>query len=292
MLAKRAASDKRAVAAFQFAVAKWQRLACVTDSMRSLNCSFVLLFGLVLTAAAQKPRASVAQSPGPMSVAQARPQFRPAVLGTGPDSLVNRINVDDLLSKGQKNGAIQFCAIVAPTGEATSASTYHPMPNCEALKAEVEKRLDGVKFTPPIYNHQPVGVFLFGTVVFTADAKPHLRIFLNQDPKELKEGKDFIAPQPVVGADSKFTGLHLPPEIPIAVTGLVEIALRTDAKGALQDIQITGEEPPLLGFRDAALSDLAEAKFIPAFRSGDPSDSESILSLCYKTVVMEGDEGQ
>ncbi|MDQ6913281.1 MAG: hypothetical protein M3128_10455 [Verrucomicrobiota bacterium] len=260
--------------------------------MRSLTCWLALLLGLALTAAAQKPRASVAQSPKPMSVAQARPQFRPAVLGTGPDSLVNRINVDDLLSKGQKSGAIQFCAVVAPTGEATSAWTYHSMPNCEALNAEVEKRLDGVKFTPPIYNHQPVGVYLFGTVVFTADVKPHLHIFLNQDPRELKDGHDFIAPQPVMGADSKFTGLHFPPEIPVAVTGLAEIALRIDAKGTLQDMQVTGEDPPLLGFRDAALNDLAAAKFIPAFRSGDPSDSESILSFCYKAVVMEGGEGE
>ncbi|MGZ4967068.1 MAG: hypothetical protein ACXV8A_08145 [Chthoniobacterales bacterium] len=243
--------------------------------MRSLTSSLILLLGLVLSAAAQGPR----------------PQFRPAVLGSGKDALINRIDVADLLIKGQKDGAVQFCAVVAPTGEATSAWTYHAMPNSDALKAEVEKRLDGVKFTPAIYEHQPVRVFLFGTVMFSADAKPHLHIFLNQDPKELQEGNDFIGPQPVIGGDSKFSGLHLPPEIPVAVTGVVEIVLKVDAKGTLQDMRITGEDPPLLGFREAVTSDLAGAKFIPAFRSGDPSESESVLSLCYKPVVMEGDQG-
>ena len=227
----------------------------------------------------------------PVAAQSARPQFRPAVLVTGPNSLVNRIDTKELLSKGQKDGAVQFGATVGPDGQASEVWTYHAMPGCEALEQEVLKGLDGSKFTPPIYNHQPVTVLLYGTVVFDADIKPYLRIFLNQDPRELQEANDFIGPQPVVGGDSAFTGLNVPKEIPVAVEGVVELRLSVDVKGNLLELDVTGENPPLLGFRESVLSDFKGAKFIPAFRSGDATESKCVVSVCYKPVgVNPGQE--
>jgi len=66
----------------------------------------------------------------------------------------------------------------------------------------------------------------------------------------------------------------------VAVTGVVEAVFRTDATGNLRDLRVTGEDPPLLGFPDAVVSDFQGAKFIPAFRNGDVTENETIQPLC------------
>ena len=212
-----------------------------------------------------------------------RPQFRPAVLGSGPDSLINRIDAQALMKAGQKDGAVMFCSLVNKTGAAVQSRTYRAMPNTAALEEEVRKKLADAKFTVPIYNHQPVEVILAGTVVFSiADDKPRVRIFLNQDPKELKEASDFIAPQPVFGGDSGFTGLDYPPEIAVPVAAVVDLGLSVDRSGRLLELRVIAEEPPLLGFGELAQRDFARARFIPAFRDGDPTDSNSLYPVAYQ----------
>lgn len=244
-----------------------QAVACIS-AMRSI----VRFLGLILFLGAALS-----------AEGQLRIQFRPAVLGSGSDSLVNRIDSEALLTKGQKDGAVMFCAIVGKGGEATSAWTYRAIPGSQALENEVERRLEDVKFTPPIYNHQPVSVLLYGTVIFSVENKPHVRIFLNQDPEEIKAEHDFVGPQPVIGGDSKFKGLRVPSaEMPVAVTGIANLSLKVAADGSLQDLQLEGEEPPLLGFGTMALEDFDGAKFIPAFRDGDPVACETVLPVCYK----------
>ena len=214
-----------------------------------------------------------------------RPQFRPAVLGSGPTSLVNQIDSQALLQKGQKDGAVMFCAILDVAGQPIASWTYRGMPGTAELEAEVMKRLAETKFTPAIYNHQPASVLVYGTVVFSAAAKPNLRILLNQDPRELKAASDFIGPQPVIGSDSKFKGLRPPAaEMPVLLTGIADLGLRVDRNGNLQELRVIAEEPPLLGFGEAALSDFEGAKFIPAFRSGDATDCNTVLPVCYKPV--------
>jgi hypothetical protein len=210
-----------------------------------------------------------------------RPQFRPAVFATGPNSLVNLIDVAELLKNGQKDGAVQFGATVGPDGESGEVWTYRHMPGSEGLEAEVLKCLRDTRFTPPIYDHQPVTVMLYGTVIFGTNSKPHLRIFLNQDPDEIKAESDFIGPQPVIGADSKFKGLNVPEGLPVAVEGVVDMQLIVDEKG---NLNVLLEDPPLLGFADSVLTDFRDAKFIPAFRDGDAAESKCIVSVCYKPV--------
>jgi len=100
---------------------------------------------------------------------------------------------------------------------------------------------------------------------------------------ELDKETDFIDPQPYVGQDSKFTGLHYPETgSTVAVTGVVELALSVDVKGNLTNLQVLSEEPPLLGFSDAALSDFSGAKFIPAFRNGQAVESNVKIPVYYK----------
>jgi Gram-negative bacterial TonB protein C-terminal len=212
------------------------------------------------------------------------PRFRPAVLGSGPESLVNQIDYQELFKKGQKDGAIMFCCRVATTGKVGWYRTYLPVPGSDLLEEEVRKRLENARLAPAIYEHKPVEVFFYGTVFFSVvDGKPKLHVFANQEASELKAANDFISPQPVIGADSKFTGLHYPRErMTVFVKGLVRLELKVDAMGNLQDLKAVSEEPPLVGLAQAALTDFTGAKFIPAFRDGDPVESSILLPVRYE----------
>jgi len=46
-------------------------------------------------------------------------------------------------------------------------------------------------------------------------------------------------------------------------------------------MQLVSEYPPLLGFGDEAMSDFNGAKFIPAFRNGQPVESKVNLPIYF-----------
>ena len=231
-------------------------------------------------ASSQTPK-SRSPSPSPGSTL---PEFRPALIGTAPNSLINTIDTADLLKKGQKEAAVMFSCLVAPTGNVVRSGAYRGTRGSELLEQELLKRLATAKFIPAIHNHQPVVAVFYGTVKFAVvNWKPRLRIFANQQLEEVDKETDFVDPQPYVGLDSKFTGLHYPETgSTVAVTGVVELALSVDAKGNLKNTQVLSEEPPLLGFGDAALSDFGGAKFIPAFRKGQPVECNVKIPVFYK----------
>lgn len=239
------------------------------------------MIGLLFTAELASAQTVKIASPPPTP---ALPEFRPALVGTGPNSLINTIDTSDLIKKGQKDAAVMFTCLVAPTGDIARSGTYRGTKGSELLEKEVLKRLANAKFIPAIHNHQPVLAVFNGTVTFAVvNGKPRLRVFANQQLDELKKESDFIDPQPYVGQDSKFTGIHYP-EVPttVSLTGAVELAVEVDAAGNLKSMQVVSEEPPYLGFGQAALSDFNGAKFIPAFRSGKPVDSKVTIHVYYK----------
>jgi TonB family protein len=249
-------------------------------AMRLWIFCFVGLFLSVDLASAQTPKPG---SPSP-SPRPTLPEVRPALIGTAPNSLINTIDTAELIKKGQKEAAIMFSCLVAPTGQVVTSGAYRGTRGSELLEQELLKRLATAKFIPAVHNHQPVIAVFYGTVKFAVvNGKPRLRIFANQELNEVDKESDFIDPQPYVGQDSKFTGLHYPETgSTVAVTGVVELALNVDAKGNLTNLEVLSEEPPLLGFGDAALSDFSGAKFIPAFRSGQPVESSVKIPVYYK----------
>jgi TonB family protein len=248
-----------------------------------MRLGIVLLIGLVLSADFALAQTKKSTSPSP-SPTPALPELRPALVGTGPNSLINTIDTADLMKKGQKEAAVMFSCLVAPTGDVVRAGAYRPTRGSELLGQEVLKRLVKAKFIPAIRNHQPVIAVFYGTVRFAVvNGKPRLRIFANQQVEEVDKETDFIDPQPYVGQDSKFTGLHYPETgSSVAVTGAVELALSVDAQGNLKSMEVVSAEPPLLGFGEAALSDFNGAKFIPAFRNGQPVESNVKIPVYYK----------
>ena len=177
-----------------------------------------------------------------------------------------------------------FSCLVAPTGDIVRSGAYRGTVGSELLERELLKRLANEKFIPAIHNHQPVIAIFYGTVTFAVvNGKPRLRIFANQQLDELKNETDFIDPQPYVGQDSKFTGIHYPETgTMVQLTGVAELALNVDARGNLKTMHVVSEEPPLLGFGEAAMSDFNGAKFIPAFRNGQPVESNVKIPVYYK----------
>jgi len=210
------------------------------------------------------------------------PMYRPALIGKAPDAIINRIDESMLVKAGQKNGLIMFFALVDKDGTVKFSSTYRGTPESKLLEQEVQRALTNAKMIPAIRNHEPVAVFYYATVIFQViDDRPRLRIFANQEARELRTESDFVGPQPCLGADSKFDGLDYPKNLPVPVNGAVELLLKIDAAGNLQEEKVMKEDPPLLGFGDAAKADFANAKFIPAFRDGKPVACEIVLPVYY-----------
>jgi len=220
-----------------------------------------------------------------LSQAPKLPMYRPTLPGSGSHALVDRIDTQDLVKKGQKDAAIMFTCSVKKNGDVVWSGTYRGTPGSKLLEQELFKRLADAKFVPAVYNHVPVDAIYYGTLTFAIiDGKPRLRIFSNQETEELKKESDFVGPQPFFGADSKFSGFHYPPsqDAPVLVDGVAELEIQIDATGVVEMIKLRNEEPPFLGFGDAAVNDISFARFIPAFRDGRPVACSVTLPVYYR----------
>lgn len=217
----------------------------------------------------------------------ALPMYRPILLGQGADSLINRIDAQELAQKGQKDGMALFVCSVKKTGEVEWSQIFGGTPGSELLKAELQKRLavaSDPRFIPAVYNHRRVDAIYYGTIIFTiSNGKPRLRIFSNVQPAAVAKEDDFIDPQPFFGEGSKFAGFHYPDETArVQLDGAVRLRMKIDATGNIESIQAVSEEPPFEGFGAAALNDFRNTKFIPAFRNGEPVASEVTLPVLYR----------
>jgi TonB family protein len=251
--------------------------------MRAFAFSLIALLSIVEFAWSQVS----APSSGELS---ALPMYRPILLGQGPKSLIDRMDTQDLIKRGQKDALIMFNCAVRKDGSVEWSATYRGTPDSDLLKQELQKRLSPAsdpRFIPAVYNHQPVDAIYYGTLTFAVlDGKPRLRIFSNQEAEELAKEHDFIGPQPFFGNESKFTGFHYPPPeaARVLVDGIVELKMKIDATGNLQEIKVLSEEPPFLGFANAAVADFRSARFIPAFRDGKPVACDVTLPVFYKAA--------
>src|SRR6059058_2973918 len=228
----------------------------------------------------------------PAAQAAELPTFRPVLIGQGPNALINRIDERDVVGKGQKDALIMFMCAVRKDGSVQWSATYRGTPDSDFLKQELQNRISPAsnpKFIPAVHDHQLVDAIYYGTVTFRlVNGKPRLRIFSNQEAAELEKEHDFIGPQPFFGDGSGFTGFHYPEMESgrVQVDGKVELKMKVDATGNLQEINVVSEDPSLLGFGDAALKDFRDAKFIPAFRDGKPVECEATLPVFYKAAGL------
>jgi TonB family protein len=261
-------------------------------AMRTVAFSLITLLSILDLATPQgsaTPSGQGSATPSGRATA-GLPMFRPVLIGQGPSALINRIDEQDLVRKGQKDALVMFLCAVKKDGEVEWSATYGGTPDSNFLKQELQRRISPAanpRFIPAVHDHQLVDAIYYGTVTFrVVNGKPRLRMFSNQEAGELEKEHDFVGPQPFFGDGSGFTGLHYPQMESgrVQVDGRVELKMKIDATGNLQEINVVSEEPPLLGFGDAALKDFKDAKFIPAFRDGKPVECEVTLPVFYKAA--------
>jgi len=219
----------------------------------------------------------------PMASLSAAPQpaMRPALLGTGPDSLINLIDTAKLMKRGQGDAAIRFSVYLDKDGEGSDMWTYRRSPHSDILAQEVADECRRAKFIPAISNSRRVWSYVSGTVMFgVIDGKPHLRIFLNQEPEHLKKGDDFIAPQEVFTYNDEFEGFIYPS--PEMLSGTVCLKLDTDATGKLLSSKVTYESPAGAGFGKAVMERLHKITFLPGYLNGQPVACSTTWQLLFR----------
>ncbi|MFN2622203.1 MAG: energy transducer TonB [Chthoniobacterales bacterium] len=203
------------------------------------------------------------------ATAETLPEFRPALLGSFSRSLINTINTESLVKRGQGDAVVMFTAGISESGYGHIWETYRGTPGSDLLSKEIMDRASQAQFEAAVYKHQHVGVILNGTVAFSVvGGKPHLRIFLHQEESDLKQGKDFVAPQLAFATGNpKFEGIWYPGHT-LTTPGVAAVTLEVDANGKVQNAVLAYEHPAGKGFGAETVDALRKAVFIPGFRNG------------------------
>ena len=220
----------------------------------------------------------------PLAAAEKLPDIRPALLGNHKRSLINLLDADAMMKRGQGDAIVMFTMGVGALGYGGGMQVYRSTPKSEILQKELLNRQRQAQFEPAVYGGIRRGVYIDGTVVFTiVDGKPRLRIFLNREESELNRNADFIAPQLVfLPGNTLFKGFRYPPAAP-GVAGMGLVTLDVDAKGKATVVKVAYEYPPNLGFGAAAAGPFRYVDFIPEFRNGKP------VSCRFSTpIILQG----
>jgi hypothetical protein len=221
------------------------------------------------------------------AVAQNPSDMRPALVGSGPKSLVNLINTKHLMERSVQHGALFFMARVDPNGFPSYSKVWGMTKETEPLRDELRERLAEARFIPAVYNRQHVWAWFYGTLAFGAtDGKPHLRIFANQELPELQKESDFIAPQPIwlPGKNYDYAKLKDPfgswnnDDKP----GLADLLLSVDAAGKIKDVRLERLDPPdRKAYGEEAVKIVQQRLCLPAYRNGKPVDSATHVKFYF-----------
>lgn len=219
----------------------------------------------------------------PPMLGEQLPEIRPALLGNGPKSLVNLIDTKKLMEKGQKDARLQFSLGVGEYGFGGGVVTYGATPGSDLLAREVIEKAPRALFIPPVFRHEKAFAYVDGTVIFgIIDGKPHLRIFLHQDPAHMKTGDDFIAPQEIYSYKlDRFTGAQYRDPVP-GIPGHVALKLNIDATGKIVDWKMVYENPPNKSFGEAVTSRIKDINFLPAYSHGHPVASTTTAQFLFR----------
>ncbi|MGI8890849.1 MAG: hypothetical protein ACR2G0_08735 [Chthoniobacterales bacterium] len=231
--------------------------------MKSLLFRCALVIGIIFLFSALLPPAW----------AEGVAEFRPALVGNGPKSLVNQIDLEKLMRQGQGEAVVMFDAVVGDyRGGSVLQYNCYGSPDSKALQQEISKRLKNCAFIPALAHGKAVDVFFRGAVVFAVrGGRPQLQIFANQAPAELARGSDYIQPQLIMGTDDWDDAQ---PYLEVVRRhwrhGIAVVSLAVDARGKRGESHLVKEEPKGLNLGAAVLKIFSTARFIPAFRNGKP----------------------
>lgn len=157
--------------------------------------------------------------------------------------------------------------------EGDYGSVYQGIAGSKALQKAVLQALGRAQFIPAIAHYKKEAIDFRGTVMFFATQSPHLRVFSNRDPGDLKRLADFIAPQ-LIGGSTKWNSED--PQLEAAVKlnkdAVVVLSLHVNEQGELLSSKVISESPPGFNFGAVVLKSFKTARFIPGFRNGKRVD--------------------
>lgn len=213
--------------------------------------------------------------------AEQLPDMRPALVGTGPKSLINLIDTQLLMKQGQTDAMVMFSCSVNDFGYCDMI-TYGGTPNSKALAEEAVKKSEGARFIPAVYKHKNSYASVYGTIIFRViNGKPRLRIYLTQEKEHLLREDGFISPQPVYFQGQKFKGIEVPNE-GIGFSATVEFTVTVDATGKLKGTKVIFESPPGRGFGSAVMSQISDVTFLPGYLNGKPVACSATMQTLFK----------
>lgn len=213
-------------------------------------------------------------------------QSRPALMVQGRSALVNLIDINSLMQRGQGTGMVFFSAVVGTNGDTRRYYTrvYGGSPNTELLAREITGKIDRSIFHPALYHGTPQEAMVCGTVAYAVvEGKPHLRIFLNQEMEDLKKQTDFIAPQLVFMRTERFRGFDWPQRAG-GNSGMAAVRLNIDVTGKITGMKLEQEEPKGMDFGGQLMMDLKDAIFLPGYRNGQPVACSFTLPFVYRGI--------
>ena len=125
----------------------------------------------------------------------AQPRVRPALIGSGPKALINLIDTNKLMEKGQGNRVLNFQCVVSTSGDPLNAVTYRATPGSEALDKAVNLAFARCRFIPAICDGKACEVLFLGTVLFAvADGGPPFTHLCESEPRRHRKRKRFYCP--------------------------------------------------------------------------------------------------
>ena len=205
--------------------------------------------------------------------AAAEHRYRPALIGKGPKSVVNLIDKEKLLQRGQQDGVVMFDATIEDDAQGSVSLVWcHGPPEVKVLKAEVQNALLHASFVPAMIDRERVSVVFHGAAIFAVrNGRPYLQVFANQDPDELAKQADYIQPQLIYGSYDWDAAKPLLEVVRRHTrTGHAILSITVDADGRLRERHLLREDPAGLNIGAAAMKAYAAARFIPGFRDGKP----------------------
>jgi hypothetical protein len=219
--------------------------------------------------------------------AEELPAIRPALIGSGPGSLVNLIDAQALFQKGQRDAWVMFECFVAADGVAFGSDFFTASPNSTLLQGEIRKRLRGTRFIPAVYNHKPTSAWFAGTVVFAVvNGKPHLRMYANQELDVIKSGVDFVAPQIIDVPTNYYLNFPKTPTATVRddAAGVVKVRHSVDANGKTTNVEVISE-PAGSHAGEYLKKALPMVDFTPGYRNGKPAATSYTFTWWYGHVV-------
>jgi hypothetical protein len=231
---------------------------------------------------------AIVYSAAPTVSAENLPERRPAMVGSGPGSLINLIDTQGLFQKGQRDAWVMFDCAVDGSGLAYGSDFFTASPDAALLKNEVRRRLQRqATFIPAVYNHKRTYAWFSGTVVFVvANGTPHLRVFANQDLDEIKRGADFVAPQFIDVPNHYLLNL---PKYPTEAgrdygAGVLKLRHSVDANGRTTNVQVISE-PAGYQMGDYLKKVLPMLDFSPGYRNGRATATTYTLTWWFGRTV-------